>query len=209
MKRATRRSSRAKSAAAAQNDAALQTDIGIAPLPNVIGYMLRRAHLVVVKNFMTVCKDLDIRPAQYGILTVIENNPGLKQIDVSLALGIKRTNMVALIDVLQKRDLVRRVTVRSDRRSYALHLTPKGKTFMSKLRARVTQHEKEVSAALGANGREQLLSQLRLLQQPGEAAVLPQRPLPSGSRPTDGTHLQSTRRLGRFETRQRPSIDKV
>ena len=43
---------------------------------------------------------------------MIENNPGLKQIDVSLALGIKRTNMVALIDILEKRDLVRRVTVR-------------------------------------------------------------------------------------------------
>ena len=126
MKRAVRQSSRAKSASAAADDAAPQVAVDITPLPNAVGYMLRRAHLVVVKNFMTVCAKLDIRPAQYGILTVIENNPGLKQIDVSLALGIKRTNMVALIDALQKRDLVRRVTVKSDRRSYALHLTPKG-----------------------------------------------------------------------------------
>jgi DNA-binding MarR family transcriptional regulator len=164
MKRAAGRASRAKSAAAAPNDAAPQAAVDITPLPNAVGYMLRRAHLVVVKNFMTVCADVDIRPAQYGILTVIENNPGLKQIDVSLALGIKRTNMVALIDILEKRGLVRRVTVPSDRRSYALHLTAKGKTFMSKLRARAAQHEDEVSAALGGNGREQLLSQLRLLQ---------------------------------------------
>jgi DNA-binding MarR family transcriptional regulator len=165
MKRATRRASRTKSAAAAADNVAPQSAVDITPLPDAVGYMLRRAHLVVVKNFMTVCAELDIRPAQYGILTVIENNPGLKQIDVSLALGIKRTNMVALIDVLQKRDLVRRVTVRSDRRSYALHLTPKGKAFMSKLRARVAKHEQEVGAALGANGREQLLSHLRLLQE--------------------------------------------
>ena len=166
MKRAARRPSRAKVAparATQQGRAEPEAVIDIAPLPNVIGYMLRRTHLVVVKNFMTVCADLDIRPAQFGILTVIENNPGLKQIDVSLALGIKRTNMVALIDILEKRDLVRRVTVRSDRRSYALHLTPKGKSFMTKLRARVARHEEEVSAALGANGREQLLSQLRSL----------------------------------------------
>ena len=140
-----------------------QNNIDTTPLPDAIGYMLRRAHLVVVKNFMTICKTLDIRPAQYAILTVIENNPGLKQIDISLALGIKRTNMVALIDILEKRGLVRRVTVPSDRRSYALHLTPKGKTFMTKLRARAAQHEKEVNAALAGNGREQLLSQLRSL----------------------------------------------
>ncbi len=165
MKRAARQRSRAKSAVAAADGAALQTAIDITPLPDAVGYMLRRAHLVVVKNFMTVCKELDIRPAQYCILTVIENNPGLKQIDVSLALGIKRTNMVALIDALQKRDLVRRVTVKSDRRSYALHLTPKGRAFMSKLRARAAKHEDEVGAALGAQGRKQLLSQLHLLQE--------------------------------------------
>ncbi|HKY86393.1 MAG TPA: MarR family transcriptional regulator [Pseudorhodoplanes sp.] len=116
-------------------------------------------------NFITLCTNLDIRPAQFAILTVIENNPGLKQIDVSLALGIKRTNMVALIDALQKRDLVRRVTVKSDRRSYALHLTSKGKALMSKLRACAARHEKEVGAVLGAQGREQLLSYLGLLQE--------------------------------------------
>jgi DNA-binding MarR family transcriptional regulator len=161
MKRAKRPSRARSSAGQSAPPAAIDT----APLPDAIGYMLRRAHLVVVKNFITLCKDIDIRPAQFAILTVIENNPGLKQIDVSLALGIKRTNMVALIDALQKRDLVRRVTVKSDRRSYALHLTTKGKTFMTKLRARAAQHEKEVGAALGANGREQLLAQLRLLQE--------------------------------------------
>ncbi len=157
-----KRPSRAKSSTGQSAPPAV---IDTAPLPDAIGYMLRRAHLVVVKNFITLCKDIDIRPAQFAILTVIENNPGLKQIDVSLALGIKRTNMVALIDALQKRDLVRRVTVKSDRRSYALHLTAKGKTFMAKLRARAAQHEKEVGAALGVNGREQLLAQLRLLQE--------------------------------------------
>ncbi len=92
---------------------------------------------------------------------MIENNPGLKQIDVSLALGIKRTNMVALIDILEKRGSCPPRHRASDRRSYALHLTPKGKTFMSKLRARAARHEQEVSAALGGNGREQLLSHLR------------------------------------------------
>jgi DNA-binding MarR family transcriptional regulator len=163
MKRKSRASSRAKKPAARKRPVQPAANIDIAPLPDAIGYMLRRAHLVVVKNFMTVCADLDIRPAQYGILTVIENNPGLKQIDVSLALGIKRTNMVALIDALQKRRLVRRVTVKSDRRSYALHLTPKGKALMSKLHVRVAKHEQEVTAALGSQGREQLVSQLRVL----------------------------------------------
>ena len=165
MKRAVRQSSRAKSASAAADDAAPQSRGRYHPASQC-----RRLHAAPRasgrgEEFHDRLRDLDIRPAQYGILTVIENNPGLKQIDVSLALGIKRTNMVALIDALQKRDLVRRVTVKSDRRSYALHLTPKGKALMSKLRACAARHEKEVGAALGAQGREQLLSYLRLLQE--------------------------------------------
>jgi len=164
VKRALRRRTRAKAGTGRRMpQAPAAPEIDVTPLPDIVGYMLRRAHLVVVKNFITVCAELDIRPAQYTILTVIENNPGLKQIDVSLALGIKRTNMVALIDILEKRDLVRRVTVKSDRRSYALHLTPKGKAFMSRLRARVARHEDEIGAALGSNGRAQLLSQLHVL----------------------------------------------
>ena len=168
MKRTPRRRSSAKAAASRGMSPQCTTpvsEIDITPLPDAIGYNLRRTHLVVVKNFITVCADLGFRAGQYAILTVIGNNPGLKQIDVSLALGIKRTNMVALIDGLEKRGLVRRVTVRSDRRSYALHLTPKGKAFLSKLRTRVARHEDEIGAALGQNEREQLLSLLRTLQE--------------------------------------------
>lgn len=139
------------------------TSIEIAPLPDRIGYMLRRAQLAVFKDFARTCAEFDIRPAQYAVLVVIENNPGLKQIDVSTALGIKRTNLVALIDVLERRGLARREPVPSDRRSYALHLTAKGKSFMAKLHERVSAHERHVTDVLGEKGRELLLPLMRKL----------------------------------------------
>ncbi|MBZ0140382.1 MAG: MarR family transcriptional regulator [Pseudorhodoplanes sp.] len=137
--------------------------IDISPLPDRIGYMLRRAQLAVFKNFVRCCAEFDIRPGQYAVLTVIENNPGLKQIDVSTALGIKRTNLVALIDLLEQRGFARREPVPADRRSYALHLTAKGKAFMSKLHARVDAHERQVRAALGEDAHDQLLPMMQRL----------------------------------------------
>jgi DNA-binding MarR family transcriptional regulator len=137
--------------------------IDIAPLPDRVGYMLRRAQLAVFKDFARTCAEFDIRPAQYAVLVVIENNPGLKQIDVSTALGIKRTNLVALIDVLEKRGLARREPVPSDRRSYALHLTAKGKSFMAKLHEQVNAHERHVTELLGEKAREQLLPMMQKL----------------------------------------------
>ena len=60
------------------------------------------------RDFFAVFAPFDIKPAQYSILTIIERNPGLKQAQVCDALGIKRTNFVAMIDELERRGLVRR-----------------------------------------------------------------------------------------------------
>ena len=70
-----------------------------------------------------------VRPAQYSVLAVIERNPGLSQTRLADALGIKKTNLVAMIDDLERRGLARRMPTERDRRSYALFLTPKGKAL--------------------------------------------------------------------------------
>lgn len=153
----------ARTAAEPAADGAARTPghVDISPLPDRIGYALRRAQLAVFKDFIRTCAEHDVRPAQYSVLTVIENNPGLKQIEISTALGIKRTNLVALIDHLEQRGLARREPVPTDRRSYALYLTSKGKAFMARLHASVELHEEHVNEAVGEKGREQLLVLLR------------------------------------------------
>src|SRR5271157_4262422 len=90
------------------------------PLERQLGYALRRAQIAVFRNFFRSFEGFDIRPAQYSILTIIECNPGLRQSEVSEALGIKRANLVAMIDELERRKLLRRDPAPNDRRSYAL-----------------------------------------------------------------------------------------
>lgn len=136
-------------------------DIDLGPLPNLAGYMLRRAQLAVFQDFWRNFAELDIRPAQYAVLIVIERNPGLRQSQISSALNIKRANLVALLDSLEGRGLAKRVPVVSDRRSYALHLTEQGTALMQKLAEVSAVHEARVGAIIGESGRKELL---RLLQ---------------------------------------------
>src|SRR5262249_17501750 len=82
--------------------------IDLGPLPGLSGFMLRLAQLAVFGDFITACKRFDIRPVQYSVLTVIENNPGINQTELSSALAIKRANLVALIDEVEQRGLAQR-----------------------------------------------------------------------------------------------------
>ena len=88
-----------------------------------------------------------ITPAQYSALLIIELNPGLRQNQVSDALGIKRANFVGLIDKLEERGLVER-TPAADRRSYALHLTAVGCKFVTELHTLNMMHEQRLRATL-------------------------------------------------------------
>src|SRR5262249_43860968 len=93
-------------------------EIGLGPLPGLIGYMLRRAQITVFQDIFRAFSQVDIRPAQFLVLTIIEHNPGRTQSQVSAALRIKRTNFVALLDSLESRGLAVRRPAPSDRRSH-------------------------------------------------------------------------------------------
>lgn len=141
--------------------------VDLGHLPGVIGYMLRRAQLAVFQEFARIYAPFGIRPAQYAVLTIIERNPGLKQKDVSEALGIKRANFVAMCDELEKLGLAARRQVATDRRSYALHLTKKGEALMKKLHAANEEHEARLIRRIGEEGRERLIPLLTALAASG------------------------------------------
>jgi DNA-binding MarR family transcriptional regulator len=149
-----------KAAKANENEARAPEKLDLGELPLLSGYMLRRAQFAAFNDFLRFFDDLGVRPVQYAVLTVIDRNPGLKQSQVSEALGIKRANLVAILDALERRGLARREAVATDRRSYALRLTEKGAALMNELRARSQEHEKRLAAVIGESGRQQLLKLL-------------------------------------------------
>jgi DNA-binding MarR family transcriptional regulator len=131
------------------------------PLEDSVGYLLRRAQIVVFQRFFELFATEKVRPAQYSVLTVIEHNPGLSQTRLADALGIKKTNLVAMIDELEERSLARRMPTENDRRSRALFLTPKGKALMSRLHQLDGEIDRRMTQGLSAGERRQFCEALR------------------------------------------------
>lgn len=143
--------------------AAAARDVDLGPLDDSVGYLLRRAQIAVFQRFFELFAEVDLRPAQYSVLTVIERNPNLSQTQLADALDIKKANLVAMIDALEERGLARRMPAARDRRSYALCLTPKGTALMSRLHRLNGQLDQHLSGVLGTVERRQLCEALRRL----------------------------------------------
>jgi len=149
-----------------QAPAHTRDDIDLGPLPGLIGYVLRRAQITVFQDIFRAFCAVNIRPAQFLVLTIIEHNPGRTQSQVSAALRIKRTNFVALLDSLESRGLAERRPAPTDRRSHALYLTAAGRTVMRRLRQLVDKLEAGMVARVGEDGRVALLDLLQRLAEP-------------------------------------------
>ncbi len=133
------------------------------PLDGLIGYALRRAQLAVFDDAIRALAKLDLRPAQYSVLSLIAHTPGLRQSQVAEALGIQRANFVALLNGLERRGLALRSAAPNDRRSHALHLTEEGERVLRRANAVVAIIEGRLDAKLGPGGRAQLLELLKKL----------------------------------------------
>lgn len=143
--------------------AAAEKPVSYGALNSRIGYILRRAQMAVFQDFYRAVAAWNLTPAQYSTLVIIENNPGLSQTQVADALGIKKTNFVAMIKELEARGLACRRSMPGDRRSFALFLTPQGERTMAELEASSNEHEARCEALLGSETYAALFAPLRLL----------------------------------------------
>ncbi len=134
--------------------------IALGYLTDHVGYVVRRAQLAIFKDFIETMEPVAIRPAQYSVLIVIDQNPGLTQAELSRALAIKRANLVGMLNELERRKLARRVASPSDRRSHALHLTANGRRMLARFHRRALEHERRATRALDPGERRLLLDLL-------------------------------------------------
>jgi DNA-binding MarR family transcriptional regulator len=146
-----------------------ESRVDLGPLPGYIGYALRRAQLAIFQDFIGALAEVDIRPAQFSVLILLETNPGLRPSQVSAALGIQRTNFVALSAALARRGLTRRGPAADDRRAHALYLSERGAALLQRMKTLQSAHERRVIGLIGAAGRRRLLALLAKLTAVGES----------------------------------------
>lgn len=124
-------------------------------LPGLLGYQLRLAQLAVFRDFERAAGGLGVSPGRFGLLALVEANPGASQSRLAHAVGLDRSTMVAVLDRLEDRRLVER-RAGPDRRTNGLWLTRAGRALLAKLKRRVTEHEARIAKRLTPRERETL-----------------------------------------------------
>jgi DNA-binding MarR family transcriptional regulator len=128
--------------------------VSLGLLPGLIGYQLRLAQRAIFADFAETVGAEGISPGLFGVLVLIEANPGLKQQRLAEAAHLDRSSLVPVIDKLEARGLVERRA--ADRRSNGLYLTPEGAALVRALRRRVQQHERRVVENLSEREQKEL-----------------------------------------------------
>ena len=91
--------------------AADNAGLHLGELSELLGYSLKRAQLKVFEDFLRCVAPLQLTPAQFSVLLLLDRNPGRNQTEIANTLGILRPNFVSMLDALESRDLCTRMAL--------------------------------------------------------------------------------------------------
>jgi DNA-binding MarR family transcriptional regulator len=150
-------SSAHKTGAVDRKEQATDTALQLGELSELLGYQFKRVQLRIFEDFIRYVAPLQLTPAQFAVLILLEKNPGRNQTEIAATLGILRPNFVSVLDELESRDLCARVRSANDRRSHIVILTEKGRSTLARAKRLVAKHEARLGVMLGEADRASLL----------------------------------------------------
>jgi len=110
----------------------------------VLGYQLAQATIVTNQIYRAqVGEPFELRPVEYTVLTLIDENPGGSLSRLARALAVKAPNITVMVDRLEARGLIRRGQSDEDRRTQVLHTTRKGAELVKRATEAIISAEKE------------------------------------------------------------------
>jgi DNA-binding MarR family transcriptional regulator len=154
---------RARRVLPARAERAADASVDLGCLPRLVGFNLRRAYQCAWREYVAVIGEKDIRPGLFSLLVLVGSNPGIAQIELGTHLGIDKTSIVALLDRLEKADMLERLRCTRDRRRQGIYLTARGSEALESLIAAVRKLERRFASRFTRPEFELLLSFLQRL----------------------------------------------
>jgi DNA-binding MarR family transcriptional regulator len=113
--------------------------------------------------FARALQPLGLRPPHFGVMRLIETEPGLTQQDLAQRSLIDPSSMVAVVDELEELGYAERQPHPGDRRKHAVHLTTEGQRMLERAQATAMEMTNELLAPLDAAEVTELRRLLRKL----------------------------------------------
>ena len=134
-------------------------------LEHLIGYNLKRAYLVVQSDFRNALGEDGFSTRVFAALSLAVTFPQITQTALAAKMGIERSGLVAIVDELERKGLLTRMAVPTDRRTQALVPTPRGREAYAIALQKVRAHEDLLFSTLTPDEKATLLSLLQKIRQ--------------------------------------------
>jgi len=145
------------------------TDVYDAP-----GHLIRRSQQIAVALFFEELREFKITPPQYASLIAIQDHSGIDQRGLADLVAIDRSTIGSMLQRLEKKGLIRRVTPSEDQRVKRLHITAAGRDLLARSRKAIERSQERILAPLTAQERVAFLRMLaKLVHINNEASRVP------------------------------------
>ena len=128
-----------------------------------LGYLLKHVQLRFFEVGAAALEPLGINGREAAVLRAVADRSPVSQGEIAAAMNVDRTTMVALIDDLQGKGLVRRRQDPDDRRKNAVELTDAGRDTVRRAAGAVARAERDFLRPLSATEAAQFRKALRAL----------------------------------------------
>lgn len=136
-------------------------------LRQFVGYKLKRVYMHLRDDLAQTLEPMGLRIGTFSALGVVMESAGMSQTQLGRELNIKRSGVVVLVDELEQMGAIERQPVESDRRAYALHVTPAGRALWERAESAAIAHEDRLLADVP---QEELDALHRLLSRAAKSA---------------------------------------
>ena len=153
-----------KSAAGRVEDTAAPLSVSDETLRGFAGYGIKRASNVVQADLARTLQPFGLRMITFTALILIVDNPDLSNTQLAGALAVERSNLVVIVDDLEKAGLITRNPSATDRRSHALRATPEGEDLCERAVAAARAHEKRLLSGLDPDRLAALVETMRAIE---------------------------------------------
>jgi DNA-binding MarR family transcriptional regulator len=155
--------------------------VEVTPPFRSVAFLLSSLGYAISRRFHQVLGPLELEPGEFALLRAVAANEGESQNALAERLHISPSWMVAIVDELERRELLARKPHASDRRVRNLHLTPAGKKLLKQAERQAQRFDRQVTDSLNETELQQLLELLDrvaggLELAPGAHAAMRERP---------------------------------
>ena len=116
-------------------------DADIGAIKDIVGFHIRLAHGACYRHFTETFAHLELTQKQVSVLWLVDDHPGISQIDLGQRLRMDRATTMTIINRLQARHYLRREKSATDGRKQALHLEPAGQAALVEAKRAISDHE--------------------------------------------------------------------